>query len=151
MSPRHRRDFLLDSGAVSAFAADPRLLEAYIKIVNEDFTGSLLIPIPVLTEIRTGEPRHDVIVDRLINTLRGEQEDVYVPLTVEIATRAGVLRTQALASSNQDISAIDAQIVATAEELSHHSAVTILTSDTNDIGVLVNLTRRTNIAVDIPG
>lgn len=147
MSPQHRRDFLLDSGAVTALAANRRLLKAYQGMFENRFDGSLLIPIPVLTEVRTGDPRFDVPVDRLINDIRGD-DPVYVPLTVDIATRAGVLRTQARASGHADISAIDAQIVAMADQLSHYWAVTILTSDPDDMNLLVGLTRRTNIAVD---
>lgn len=120
-------------------------------MLQNRFNGSLLIPMPFVAEIRTGDPRYDVPVDRLTNAMRSRQENVYIPLTLDIAERAGVLRTEALRSSDQDISAIDALIAATAEELSHHSAVTILTSDPDDIGLLVNLTRRTNIAVDAPG
>ena len=45
---------------------------------------------------------------------------------------------------------IDAYIVATADDLADHSAVTILTGDPEDMKLLVSLTRRTNIAVDVP-
>ena len=38
-----------------------------------------------------------------------------------------------------------------AEERSYVCAVTIITSDPNDINLLVGLTRRTNIAVDVCG
>jgi hypothetical protein len=38
-----------------------------------------------------------------------------------------------------------------AEERSYVCAVTIITSDPDDINLLVGLTRRTNIAVDVPG
>jgi predicted nucleic acid-binding protein len=150
VSPGHRRDFLLDSGAVSALAADRNLLTDYLELFEHDLDGSLLIPIPVLTEIRTGNRRYDTPVDRLINAIRGEFE-VYLPLTVEAASRAGILRTEALASSGRDISAIDAQIVAMAAERSDICAMTILTADPDDIGLLVDLTRRANIAVDVPG
>ncbi|MFI4992790.1 MAG: type II toxin-antitoxin system VapC family toxin [Solirubrobacterales bacterium] len=150
MTPGHNRDFLLDSGAVSALASDRDLLDAYVDLFEHTFDGSLLIPIPVLTEVRTGNPRYDTPVDRLVNTIRGE-DDVYLPLTVEAASRAGVLRTQALQSTKRNISAIDAQIVGMAEERSGICAMTILTTDPDDINLLVGLTRRTNIAVDVPG
>jgi len=64
--------------------------------------------------------------------------------------RAGVLRSEASRGSRRDISTTDAQIVAMAEERSYSHAVTIITGDPNDINVLVGLTRRTNIAVDVP-
>lgn len=147
MSPRHNRDFLLDSGAVSALASSPDLLADYLDLLDRTFDGSLLIPIPVLTEVRTGNPRYDTPVDRLINTIRGE-DGVYLPLTVQAASRAGVLRTEALASSDREISATDAQIVGMAEERSGICAMTILTTDPDDINLLVGLTRRANIAVD---
>jgi predicted nucleic acid-binding protein len=83
--------------------------------------------------------------------MRARQENVYVPLTLGIAERAGVLRTEARRSSDQDISGIDALIAATAEQISDHAAVTILTGDLEDIKLLVGVTRRTNIAVDVPG
>jgi hypothetical protein len=150
VSPQHNRDFLLDSGAVSALAADPNRLADYLELFEHDLNGSLLIPVPVLTEIRTGNPRQDTLVDRLINTIRGDH-DVYLPLTVKAASRAGVLRTEALPLSKRDVSTTDAQIVGMAEERSDLCAITILTSDPQDINLLVGLTRRTNIAVDVPG
>ena len=159
MSPGHRRDFLLDSSAISALSASPQLLRVYINMINERFTGSLLIPVPVLSEVYGGDPRYDVPVNRLIKTLRGTQEDVYVPLTVPIAIRAGTLRRHALESAKRrgskpgkrDISVPDAQIVAMADDLAHHSAVTILTGDPGHIRQLVTATRRKNIAVDVLG
>jgi hypothetical protein len=151
VSPGHRRDFLLDSGAISALASDRDLLTDYVELVEHQLDGSLLIPVPVLTEVHTGDPRHDVPVDRLIKTLRGAQEDVYVHLTVPIALRAGTLRSQALKSAKREISVTDAHIVAMADDLADHSAVTILTEDPDDMKLLVGVTRWTNIAVDVPG
>jgi hypothetical protein len=151
VSPGHRRDFLLDSGAITAFAASHQLAGQYLDWIDRDFTGSLLIPVPVLTEVRTGDPRYDVPVDRLIKTLRGAREDVYVQLTVPIAIRAGTLRTRALESAKREISVTDAHVVAMADDLADHSAVTILTGDPDDMKLLVGVTRRTNIAVDVPG
>jgi hypothetical protein len=131
--------------------SDRDLLTDYVELVEHQLDGSLLIPVPVLTEVHTGDPRYDVPVDRLINTLHGAREDVYVQLTVPIALRAGTLRTQALKSAKREISVTDAHIVAMADDLADHSAVTILTGDPNDMKLLVGVTRRTNIAVDVPG
>lgn len=89
-----------------------------------------------------------MLVDRLINAI-GAERDVYAPLTVAAAIRAGVLRGEASRQSRRDISTTDAQIVAIAEELSHRCAVTIITGDPHDIALLVGLTRRTNVAVDV--
>lgn len=150
MTSLPRRDFLLDSGGVSALAASPALLLGYLKLLEQRFDGALLIPIPVLTEVRSGHRRSDALVDRLIKAI-GAEGDIYAPLTVTAAARAGVLRTEALQLSRRDVSTTDAQIVAMAEERSYICAVTIVTGDPDDINLLVGLTRRTNIAVDIPG
>lgn len=47
------------------------------------------------------------------------------------------------------MSTTDAQVVALAEQRSYLNAVTIITGDLLDIGLLVDLTRRPNIAVDV--
>jgi hypothetical protein len=147
---RHRRDFLLDSGGVNALAASRDLLVAYLELLELRFDGALLIPAPVLTEVRSAHRGPDTLVDRLIKAI-GAEDDTYAPLTVEAATRAGVLRTEALALSRHDISPTDAQVVAMAEERSCICAVTVITGDPDDINLLVGLTRRTNIAVDVLG
>lgn len=100
--------------------------------------------------MRSGQRRSDALVDRLIKAI-GAEDDIYAPLTVEAATRAGVLRTEALSLSRHDISTTDAQVVAMAEERSRICTVTFITGDPEDINLLVGLTRRTNIAVDVPG
>jgi hypothetical protein len=147
---RHRRDFLLDSGGVSALAASPGLLVAYLDLLEQRFDGALLVPVPVLTEVRSGQRRSDTLLDRLIKAI-GAEEDVYAPLTAQTAARAGVLRAEASRRVSRAISTTDAQIVAMAEERSYTCAVTIITGDPNDIKLLVDLTQRTNIAVDVPG
>src|SRR5271166_1854745 len=72
----------------------------------------------------------------------------------EAANRAGVLRHLALKALGEKRDrtrdgklAIDACLVAIAEELSRTCAVTILTGDLEDIQSLVDLTGRPNIAV----
>lgn len=84
MTSRPRRDFLLDSGGVSALAADRDLLAGYLELLRLRFDGALLIPVPVLTEVRSGRRRSDVLVDRLVNAI-GAERDVYAPLTVAAA------------------------------------------------------------------
>jgi hypothetical protein len=150
VTSRPRRDFLLDSGGVSALATDRDLLAAYLELLRLRFDGALLVPVPVLTEVRSGHRRSDVFVDRLIKAI-GAEGDIYAPLTVAAAIRAGVLRAEASRSSRRDISTTDAQVVAIAEELSYKRAVTIITGDPHDVNLLVGLTRRANIAVDIAG
>lgn len=126
------------------------LLVAYLELLKLRLSGALLIPIPFLTEVRSGHRRSDALVDRLVKAI-GAEGDIYAPLTVTAAAWAGVLRTEALQLSRRDISTTDAQIVAIAEERSYVCAVTIVTGDPEDINLLVGLTRRTNIAVDVPG
>jgi hypothetical protein len=148
VTSRPRRDFLLDSGGVSALAADRDLLAAYLELLRMRFDGALLVPVPVLTEVRSGHRRSDVLVDRLIKAI-GAEGEIYAPLTVTSAIRAGVLRAEASHNTSRDISTTDAQVVGIAEELSYKRAVTIITSDPHDINLLVGLTRRANIAVDV--
>ena len=130
-------------------ATSPALLVAYLDLLERRFDGVLLIPIPVLTEVRSGSRRSDTLIDRLIKAI-GAEDDVYAPLTAHAAARAGVLRAEASRRSRHGISTTDAQIVAMAEERSYTCAVTIVTGDPDDINLLVGLTRRTNIAVDLP-
>jgi hypothetical protein len=146
VSSRHRRDFLLDSGAVTALATDRKLLSTYLRLLKTKYDGSLLIPIAIVGEFRTGDPRKDVPVNRLINAIAKTQETVYVPLTLEIAEYGGMLRTRA---QDPDISMIDGYTVSTANDLADQSAVTILTGDPDHMKALVDITRRTNIAVEL--
>lgn len=62
-----------------------------------------------------------------------------------------MLRAEAARRSHRAVSTIDAQIVAMAEERSYICAVTVVTGDPDDIKLLVDLTRRPNIAVDVLG
>jgi hypothetical protein len=94
VSSRHRRDFLLDSGAVTALATNKDLLDGYLTWLKTKYDGSILIPMPVVIEFRSGDPRKDVLVDRLINAMRKRQERVYLPLDLELAERAGALRAE---------------------------------------------------------
>ena len=147
MVGRHRRDFLLDSGAVSALASDETRLRGYLRVAALQFDGAILIPVPVLTEVRSGRRRTDVQVDRLLAAI-GPGESVFAPLTITAASRAGVLRASAQRGRRRPISAIDAQIVAIAEERSFGRAITIVTGDARDIRALDDVTGRPNIAVE---
>jgi predicted nucleic acid-binding protein len=144
-----RRDVLLDSGAVSALARDRKLLEGYLRLVEEDFDGAIRIPQPVLGEVYTGEARYDVVLDRLINELCAK-ENIIEPLTDALAKRAGALRHKSLKIDDR-IEVVDAFVVAIAETLSHRCPIVILTGDVNHINVLVGQTRRKNIAVELVG
>jgi hypothetical protein len=146
VTQRKRRDVLLDSGAVSALARDRKLLEAYLRLIEEDYDGSIRIPQPVLGEIFTGDPRKDVLVHRLINELCAK-EKVVDQLTDAVAKRASALRHKALMVEDR-IGPIDAFVVGYAEERSHRSSILILTSDLKHITVLVGETACKNIDVE---
>ena len=133
---------------MTALATNKDLLADYVQMLDEDYDGSILIPMVVVPEFTSGDPRKEVSVDRFINALIKTQGSVYLPLTsVALAKRAGALRTEVKESKRRKVSPIDALIVAIAEDLSLTSAVTILTGDPKDIQALVDITRRPNIAV----
>ena len=148
-----RSDLLLDGAAVSAFAADRELLAAYLRIINR-LNGALLIPSFVMTEAYTAPPDERALVDRLIEEISGE-EDVFIPLTPESAGRAGELRHKALARSPREegsrMNSLTncAVVVSAAEELSDTRSVMIATDDPDDINLLIEITGRTNIGVDL--
>lgn len=144
---RHRRDVLLDSGAISSFASDLRRLRNYALLAFGRTSGGFLIPVPVLTEVYSGQRATDVLVDRLCNQIAVPGRR-FAALSSDTATRAGVLRGLTIRNTDLDISAIDAQLVAIAEERSLRNAITIVTSDLADIAALVETTGRSNIAVD---
>lgn len=158
MTPKHRRDFLLDAGAVTALAHDPRLRAAYFTALETKYEGAIWIPTVVMSEVRSGDPRQDVNIDRLINLItRGGGGRA--PVSDAAIDRGGVLRTEVLKARNAkaldgesklDISGIDGMLVGFAEERSRNGAINILTSDLDDIQDLVNRTRATNIAVERP-
>lgn len=69
MSPGHRRDVLLDSGAVTELAHDIALLNEYLTGLGLNYEAAIWIPTVVMSEVRTGDPRKDVAVDRLIKLI----------------------------------------------------------------------------------
>jgi hypothetical protein len=153
-----RRDFLLDSGAVTTLAHDEKQLVAYKQLLARYLAGSLHIPSPVLSEIHTGEPKYDAVVDRMVNRISRAGVEVYIPGSVETDKRAGELRylaQKALDEANpkkpQDkISGVDALLVAIAERRSRLYPVTIVTTDPVHIKALVAATGAKNIEVDVP-
>jgi hypothetical protein len=102
----------------------------------------------VVGEFRTGHPHKDALINRLIKAIAKTQETVYVPLTLEIAEYGGLLRTRA---DDPDISMVDGYLVSTANDLADQSAVTVLTADLDHLKTLVDITRRSNIAVKVVG
>lgn len=149
MTRGERRDFLLDSGAVTSLAGDDKQLFAYRRLLRATLAGSLHIPSPVLSEIHTGKAKYDALVDRMVNRISRPDIEVYIPSSVETDKRAGELRHQAR-KVHDDITGVDAQIVAIAERHSQRSAITILTTDPDHIKALVAATGRKNIDVDTP-
>lgn len=161
MTRRERRDFLLDAGAVSSLASDDKRLAGYQRLLEHELLGSLHIPSPVMSEVRTGQAKYDALIDRMVNRLSGPGVEVYIPGTIETDNRAGELRylaQKALDDANPEkigkpdskISGVDALLVAIAERRSHRCAITILTTDPDHINALVAATSAKNIAVDIP-
>jgi hypothetical protein len=146
-----RRDFLLDTGAVSALAGDDKLLRSYTRLLDREVVGSLHIPSPVQSESHTGKAKYDALVDRMVNRLSRPGVKVYIPSSVEIDRRAGELRFEAEKVLGEKITGVDAQVVAIAEYRSRLCAVTILTTDTEHIKALVKATGAKNIEVKFPG
>jgi rRNA maturation endonuclease Nob1 len=152
--PVARRDFVLDTGAILYFARDLTELAQWLTQIAALYTDpAVVIPVPVMTEIRTGSPRSDTNLDRVIAALtnRDDPDAHWLGLTVANSNRAGVLRTLGMnarvTGAKTRISPVDAQVVAIAEERSANNAVTILTSDPEDIQLLVDLTGAPNIGV----
>jgi hypothetical protein len=155
--PKARRDFVLDSGALSHLAERQERAKAWFAHIGSAYEEpAVVVPVPVLTESLTGNPAHDASVRRLLRLIEASAgpDGHWLQLTPEAAARAAVLRTAAIrrrsgASPKRLPSAIDAQVVALAEERSAYNAVTILTTDRLDIQLLVDLTGATNMAVQV--
>jgi len=152
--PFARRDFVLDTGALIAFAGNLTEFAQWLLQIDRLYSAPMVfIPVPVMTEIRTGSLRSDASVDRVIGAITNSDapDAHWLDLTVTNAKRAGVLRTLGMnarvSGAKTRISAVDAQVVALAEERSVYNAVTIFTSDPNDFQLLVDLTGAPNIAV----
>lgn len=107
-----------------------------------------LIPVSALTEVRSGLCGPETLSGRLINAI-GAEEDLHLRLNLPASSRAGVLRAEVQALTRRDTSAADAQVVALVKERSVAASVTIITGEPRDTDLLVGLTRRTNIAVDV--
>ena len=149
-----RSDLLLDGAAVSALAADRELLAAYLRVLEESLYGMLLIPSFIMIEAYTAPPDERALVDRLIEEISGK-EDVLIALTNESAMRAGELRHKALVRSPREKgSRLNnltncAFVVSAAEKLSDTHSVMIVTDNPDDINLLIEITGRTNIGVDL--
>lgn len=113
---------VLDSGALSAFAAADRVLRDRLRELIDRKLTPLLVPTSVLIESTTGSGARDARVNRF---LKGCE---IVPLTELIARRAAALRHAAQVGS-----AVDASVVATAES---RGGGLVLTGDLADLTAL---------------
>ena len=161
MTRGERRDFVLDSGAVSALANDDRLFDAYRKVLQLSAGGSLHIPSAVMCEVHTGHAKYDALVNLMVNRIRRPNAEVYILNDHDTNMRAGELRFEAekaLDAANggkprkpgDEVTGIDALVVAIAERLSRLCPVTILTTDLRHIQALVHATGSPNIEVNLP-
>lgn len=116
---------VLDSGGVSRLVAD----RAFIAALRQRELWPPEVPAVVLVECLTGDHRRDHAVNRLVSMC------VVRPVDEPMARRAAALRGRS--GRADEISAVDAVVVALAERLG--SAV-VLTSDPRDITDLVNET-----------
>lgn len=114
---------ILDSGAVTAIASRPRLLGESERWQRAGET--IVVPSVVLIECRTGDPRRDAHVDRLLKRIRVDER-----LPNELARMASVLRTAARRGS-----AVDALVVAYAVR-SEVRGARVITGDLIDLKAL---------------
>lgn len=143
---------LLDAEGLNQIARrTPRSL-AFVEDIESSFAVVFYVPMTVVTEVTTGWPS-DAPLHRFISVLDDPKKPgfLWLPLTVPIASLAGTLRTDAHAArQGMRISAVDAQVVAHAVQLSTRETVTILTSDPNDLNALLDAMsqRPINISVE---
>lgn len=147
-----RRAFVMDSGALTTLAANDALRLAWLEEFTRWKHGVVLIPEIILAETFVGQKASDFRMARLLGAVEdmANPGSLWLPVTKEIFKRAGVLRSDAIlaAPRRQAPSVADATVVACAESVSFKMAVTIFTTDPDDLELLVDQTRRTNIAVD---
>jgi predicted nucleic acid-binding protein len=117
---------VLDSGAVTALADNPRRAARLIAALRDRDLWPPVVPSVVLAESLTGDDRRDALTNRLL-----EASVVDEDVSVARARRAAALRAAAGRGS-----AVDALVVATAEE----SGV-VLTWETGDLGALAAAAR----------
>ena len=115
--------YVLDSGGVSRLAGD----RAVLAVLRDRGPLPPEVPVVVLVESLTGDHRRDHAVNRLLSMC------VVRPVDEARARRAATLRGRS--GRADEISAVDAVVVALAERVD--SAV-VVTSDPRDITDLVN-------------
>ena len=112
---------ILDSGGLSAVALDRTLMDGLIR--HGQWPPE--VPAIVLTESLTGDPRRDHATDRILAIVKVHDVDE------RLGRRGAALRTAA--RSSRDVSAVDAVVVAMAEQWTDSL---VLTSDLHDIEAL---------------
>ena len=151
MTRGERRDFLLDSGAVSALAGDDKLLDGYRRLLELAGGGSLHIPSPVFERDPYGRPQNTTRSYTEWSTGSAEPAPRSTSQAgVHLDKRAGQLRFEAEKALGDKITGVDGQVVAIVERRSLLYAVTIFTTDPIHIQALVDATGRKNIDVDTP-
>lgn len=114
---------VLDAGGVSALAAD----RAAVRALGSEIDGSPLVPVAVLCEVLTGDPRRDHGVNRLLGRCE------LVPVDEGLSRSAARLRTQTGRAGS--ISAVDALVAAVAVGV---PGCLVLTSDPRDLSALLS-------------
>lgn len=122
---------ILDSAAVTAFAAEPRRLAAWMRSQRREDAWLAAIPSVVLVECLTGDAGRDARVNQFVKTC-----EILEVVPTAIARSAARLRSSARRGS-----AIDALLVAFAR-----SGDIIVTADLKDIRPLA--AHAENVAVE---
>lgn len=125
---------VLDSGGVSALAADRALVDALVR--RGQWPPE--VPTAVLTESVTGDARRDHAVNRLLSV------SMLHDIDEALARRAARLRAQALKA--RAVSGVDALVVALAERWPDSQVVT---SDPEYIGALADCAERRILTVRV--
>jgi predicted nucleic acid-binding protein len=117
---------VLDSGALSAWAAGDRRVTAALEAV-ERAGGYVVVPTAVIAESTTGDGGRDATVNR---RLKGVAFDVCDETR---ARRAAALRFECRSAGS--VSVVDAIVAATGEAF----GATVLTGDPRDLGQLAGV------------
>jgi predicted nucleic acid-binding protein len=125
---------LLDTGGVEGLIPIDARRRARLRALREQ-ASDLVLPAAVLAEgVFTGHVGHDYHVGRLLELVQVADLDQATGLA------AGTLRQAAIRSeSGSSPSGIDAIVAATANEHARVDDACIVTSDVQDIGLLVSL------------
>lgn len=114
---------VLDAGGVSALVAD----RAAVRALAAEIDGLPLVPVAVLCDVLTGDPRRDHGVDRFLRRCQ------LVPVDEALARAAARLRNRTGRAGS--ISAVDALVAAVAVGV---PGCTVVTSDPNDLRALLS-------------